>query len=82
MGSSSIVRPFGDIVVILGIKNKYSTLAYPQGNDQVEATNKAIMDGLKKRLKEAKGKWVDKLPYVLWTYCMMPEDPLEKLLFP
>lgn len=46
----------------LGIKNKYSTLTYPQGNRQAKATNKVIMDRLKKRLEEAKGKWVDELP--------------------
>ena len=33
----------------LGIKNKYSTQAYPQGNGQAEAINKAIVSGLKKR---------------------------------
>ena len=26
------------------------------------------MNGLKKRLNDAKGKWVEELPYVLWTY--------------
>ena len=26
------------------------------------------MNGLKKRLDDAKGRWVEKLPYVLWTY--------------
>ena len=45
----------------LGIKNRYSTLTYPQGNGQAEATNKVIVDGLKKILEEAKGKWVDVL---------------------
>ena len=49
----------------LGIKNRYSTLAYPQGNSQAEATNKVIVDRLKKRLEEAKGKWVDELPHLL-----------------
>ena len=34
----------------LGITNKYSTPAYPQGNGQVEAVNKVIVNGLKKRL--------------------------------
>ena len=28
----------------LGIKNRYSTPAYPQSNGQVEATNKAIVN--------------------------------------
>jgi len=34
----------------------------------VEATNKVIVDGLKKRLESAKGGWVEELPHVLWTY--------------
>ena len=39
----------------LGITNKYSIPAYPQGNEQVEAVNKVIVNGLKKRLDDAKG---------------------------
>ena len=56
----------------LGIRNRYSTSAYPQGNEQVEAINKVIVNGLKKRLDVAKGKWVDELPHVLWTYRTTP----------
>ena len=40
----------------LGITSRYSTLAYPQGNGQAEAINKVIVNGLKKRLDDAKGK--------------------------
>ena len=32
----------------LGITNRYSTPAYPQGNGQAEAVNKVIVNGLKK----------------------------------
>ena len=49
----------------LDIRNKYSTLAYPQGNGQVEAVNKVIVSGLKKRLDEVKGRWVKELSHVL-----------------
>ena len=35
----------------LGIRNRYSTPAYPQGNGQAEAVNKVIVSRLKKRLK-------------------------------
>ena len=56
----------------LGIKNRYSTPAYPQENGQAEAVNKVIVNGLKKRLDDAKGKWVEELPYVLWTYRTTP----------
>ena len=30
------------------------------------------MSGLKKRLDDAKGKWVEELPHVLWTYRTTP----------
>ena len=33
----------------LGITNRYSTSAYPQGNGQAKAVNKVIVSGLKKR---------------------------------
>ena len=56
----------------LGITNRYSTPAYPQGNGQAEAVNKVIVNGLKKRLDDAKGKWVEELPHVLWTYKTTP----------
>ena len=40
----------------MGITNRYSTPAYPQGNGQTEVVNKVIVSGLKKRLDDAKGK--------------------------
>ncbi len=27
-----------------------------------------ILDGIKKRLEEAKGRWVEELPSVIWTH--------------
>ena len=56
----------------LGITNRYSTPAYPQGNGQAETVNKVIVNGLKKRLDNAKGKWVGEFPHVLWTYRTTP----------
>ena len=56
----------------MGIKNRYSTPAYPQGNGQAKAVNKVIVSGLKKRLDDAKGKQIEELPYVLWTYRTTP----------
>ena len=52
--------------------NKYSTPAYPQSNGQAEAVNKAILNGLKRRLDGAKGNWVEELPNVLWAYRTTP----------
>ena len=56
----------------LGIMNRYFTLAYRQGNEQAEAINKVIINGIKKRLDDAKGKWVEEMPHVLWTYRITP----------
>ena len=49
----------------LGIMNIYSTPAYPQGNGQPDAVNKVIVNELKKRLDDAKGKWVEELSHIL-----------------
>ena len=43
--------------------------------------NKVIVSGLKKRLDDAKGKWVEELPHVLWTYRTMPRRSTGKTLF-
>ena len=42
----------------LGIRNRYSIPAYPQGNGQAEATNKVIVSGLKKRTPKENG-WMN-----------------------
>ena len=57
----------------LGITNRYSTLAYPQGNGQAEAVNKVIVNGLKKKLDDAKGRWVEELSHVLGTHWTTPQ---------
>ena len=56
----------------MGITNRYSTLAYPRGNRQAEAVNKVIVNGFKKRLDDAKRRWVEELPHVVWTYRTTP----------
>ena len=65
----------------LGITNRYSTPAYPQGNGQAEAVNKVTVNGLKKRLDDAKGRWVEELPHVLWTYRTTPWWPTGETPF-
>ena len=53
----------------LGITSRYSTPTYPQGNGQAEVVNKVIVNKLKKRLDDAKGRWVEE---VLWAYRTIP----------
>ena len=61
-------RAFRKFCSNLGIKNKYSSPVYPQGNGQAEAVNKVIVNDLKRRLEGAKGNWAEELPNVLWAY--------------
>ncbi|XP_038688690.1 uncharacterized protein LOC119987863 [Tripterygium wilfordii] len=53
------------------IKLCFASPRHPQSNGQAEATNKTIVNTLKKRLENAKGAWADELPGVLWSYRMI-----------
>ena len=66
------IKAFRRYCCDLGITNRYSTLAYTQGNGHAEIVNKVIVGGLKKKLDDTKGKWVEELPHVLWTYQTTP----------
>ena len=65
----------------MGITNRYSTSAYPQGNGQAEVVNKVIVNELKKMLDDAKGRWVEELPHVLWTYRTTPRSSTRETHF-
>ena len=39
------------------------------------------MSGLKKRLDDAKGRWVEELPHVLWAYRTTPHRSTGETLF-
>ncbi|XP_020412006.1 uncharacterized protein LOC109947048 [Prunus persica] len=67
-GSQFIGKQITTFFKKYGIKQHLSTPRYPQGNGQAEASNKIILDCLKKRLEGAEGKWVNELPGVLWAY--------------
>ena len=45
-----------------GIQTRFTVIARPQTNGQVESANKQILNGLKKRLDTAKGLWQTSSP--------------------
>ncbi|XP_025638073.2 uncharacterized protein [Arachis hypogaea] len=61
-------KKFVEFLTGLGIKQKFSSVEHPQTNGQVEAANKVVLLGLKKRLDNKKGAWADELASVLWSY--------------
>ncbi|XP_072064544.1 uncharacterized protein [Arachis hypogaea] len=50
------------------IKHHFSSVEHLQTNGQVESANRIILQGLKKKLGEAKGEWADLIPEILWSY--------------
>src|ERR1044072_7528542 len=51
-----------------GIQMRLASMEHPQSNGQAESGNKEVLAGIKKRLEEAKGKWPDEFPAVIWSY--------------
>ncbi|KAK3017669.1 hypothetical protein RJ639_003986 [Escallonia herrerae] len=58
----------------LSICLRFTSVAHPQSNGQIENMNRSILQGLKKKLDDAKGAWVDELPKVLWAYRTTPHS--------
>ena len=54
---------------------------YPQSNGQAEASNKTVLNRIKKRLEDAKGRWVEELPNVLWIFRTMPRRSTSETPF-
>ncbi|KAL0285672.1 UNVERIFIED_CONTAM: hypothetical protein Sradi_7168100 [Sesamum radiatum] len=51
----------------LHIKQRFTSISHPQGNGQVEVTNRILVQGIKKRLDQAQGNWVEELTSALWS---------------
>ncbi|XP_075095061.1 uncharacterized protein LOC142173381 [Nicotiana tabacum] len=54
---------------------------HPVVNGKVESTNKVIINNLKTRLEESKGKWPEVLPGVLWAYRTTAKIGIRETLF-
>lgn len=50
------------------INLRFSSAYHPQINGMTEVTNRTILQGLKKILDQAKGRWLEEWPHILWAY--------------
>ncbi|XP_071712219.1 uncharacterized protein [Rutidosis leptorrhynchoides] len=57
----------------LKIQQSFTSVYHPQGNGQVEVTNRDIIKGIEKRLGKCRKGWVDELPLVLWAHRTTPK---------
>ncbi|CAL1367623.1 unnamed protein product [Linum trigynum] len=67
-GTQFDCRPFENFCARNRIICTMASVAYPQTNGHAEASNKLILQGLKRRLREAKGAWTTELPHILWAH--------------
>nr|XP_018623713.1 uncharacterized protein LOC108943786 [Nicotiana tomentosiformis] len=65
----------------LKIKRITSSPYHPSANVRAESTNKVIIQNLKKKLEDAKGKWPDELSGVLWAYRTMTKSSTRETPF-
>ena len=56
-----------DYLSTLGCQARFTVVAHPQTNGQVEAANKVILYTLQKKLDEAKGQQAEELHGTLWS---------------
>ncbi|KAL0416105.1 UNVERIFIED_CONTAM: Pro-Pol polyprotein [Sesamum latifolium] len=56
----------------LHIKQRFTSVAHPQSNGQVEVTNCILVQGIKRRLERVGGNWTEELTSVLWAYRTTP----------
>nr|XP_009400993.1 PREDICTED: uncharacterized protein LOC103985108 [Musa acuminata subsp. malaccensis] len=69
-------RRFQEFCAKHKIQLRFSSVAYPQANGLAEVTNRALIDGLKRRVSAARSAWVDELPSVLWALRTTPKTPM------
>ncbi|GJX15426.1 reverse transcriptase domain-containing protein [Tanacetum coccineum] len=80
-GKQLINDPLKSWVEGLGIQ-LISTLVYhPQAKGVVERANQSIMQGIKTRLHQEGGAWVEELPNVLWAHKTTPKTSNEETPF-
>ncbi|XP_021713568.1 uncharacterized protein LOC110681749 [Chenopodium quinoa] len=57
-----------------GIAHCFASVGRPQANGQVDAYNKLISNGIKRKLEKAGGLWADELVNVLWSIRTMAKS--------
>jgi transposase InsO family protein len=84
-GTNFTSKEFKNYCKGLGIKLKFTSVAHPKTNGQVEKANGLICSGIKKRLlaplEKAKSTWVEELPSVLWSLRTTPNAATQETPF-
>lgn len=63
------------------ITQRFTSVAHPQSNGQVEVSNRIIVEGIKKNLEQAGGQWANELHGVIWPNRTAPKEATGKTPF-
>ncbi|KAL0434318.1 UNVERIFIED_CONTAM: hypothetical protein Slati_2766100 [Sesamum latifolium] len=56
----------------MNFSERFTSVAYPQSNGQVEVSNRILVQGIERRLERVGGNWSEELTSVLWAYRTTP----------
>ncbi|GKC81679.1 reverse transcriptase domain-containing protein [Tanacetum coccineum] len=73
--------PFKSWAEGLGKKLVSTSVYHPQASRAIERANQSIMQGIKTRLHQEGGTWVEELPNVLWAHRTTPKTSNGETLF-
>jgi transposase InsO family protein len=81
LGSNITSFEFFDFYEQRSIQIKYTSVAHPRANGQVERANGMILEALRKKVfdksEKLAGKWIRELPYVAWSLRTQPSRALH-----
>ena len=69
-GTMFTLGEFDEFAISMGIKLLNSSPYYAQANGQVEASNKGIVELIKRKIQENPRRWHTLLSEALWSYRM------------
>jgi transposase InsO family protein len=81
LGSNFTSSEFFDFCEQRSIQIKYTSVAHPRANGQVERANGMILEALRKKVfdknEKFAGKWIRELSYVVWSLRTQPSRALH-----
>ncbi|XP_020400961.1 uncharacterized protein [Zea mays] len=81
LGANFTSSEFFDFCEQRSIQIKYTSVAHPRANEQVERANRMILDALRKKVfdksENLTGKWIRELPHVVWNLRTQPSQALH-----
>jgi len=80
-GTQFASQQLGKLCIEVGIKQVFASIEHPQTNGQVESAKRVLLKGLKRKLKKAKGTWVEEVPRIVWVYHTTPQSTTREAPF-